>query len=110
MDGHHIGSHGRMQLVQHPELQYGHGVSGQINFDLKDHAAVGRGATVQHHELQYGAGISGCMAVDHTPSAGHAQDVSKAAPVTKRVPGRGQVVSVDERITNGWQRRRDRTR
>eukprot|EP00440_Ansanella_granifera_P033305 gb/GFBE01036135.1/.p1 GENE.gb/GFBE01036135.1/~~gb/GFBE01036135.1/.p1 ORF type:complete len:121 (+),score=17.64 gb/GFBE01036135.1/:1-363(+) len=109
---------GTCKIVTHPELQYGPGISGGVPWQLAGHAQA-KGTTMQHHELQYGPGVSGSLEVDHHfgggggPPAGGSQVATtgeaKEKP-KKRVPGRGEVVKVEERILDGWQKRRDRIR
>lgn len=61
--------------------------------------------------MNYGPGVSGELRVTHDSGAEKSlQDAEKKAPEKKRIPGRGDVVSVEERTLDGWQRRKDRIR
>eukprot|EP00931_Biecheleriopsis_adriatica_P089334 TRINITY_DN63489_c0_g1_i1.p1 TRINITY_DN63489_c0_g1~~TRINITY_DN63489_c0_g1_i1.p1 ORF type:complete len:115 (+),score=11.07 TRINITY_DN63489_c0_g1_i1:97-441(+) len=105
---------GPFKTMLHPEMNYGYGISGDIPYNFTGASGAGQGKTVHHPEMNYGPGVSGYLNSEqalHTRSQQDPTSEKKEKPqVSKRVPGRGQVVTVDERVIDGWQRRRERTR
>eukprot|EP00435_Cladocopium_sp_Y103_P041069 s11_g11.t1 len=88
------------------------GISGSTPYILAGPQSGGQGKVLQHPEMNYGPGVSGELRVTHDFGTEKSlQDgEQKAAPEKKRIPGRGDVVSVEERTLDGWQRRKDRIR
>ncbi|CAE7591451.1 unnamed protein product [Symbiodinium necroappetens] len=103
---------GDCTMVTHPELNYGPGISGMTPWRLGGTPGGGKGTVLQHPEMSYGPGVSGALYIDHSGGHGHQalEGEQKKEPATKRVPGRGDVCTVEQRITDGWQRRQDRAR
>eukprot|EP00434_Breviolum_minutum_P010377 symbB.v1.2.009154.t1/scaffold548.1/size229490/14 len=102
---------GPCKWMTHPELNYGPGISGSTPYILSGPQVGGQGKVLQHPELNYGPGISGELRVTHDSHQGTQIEAGeKKAPEKKRIPGQGDVVSVEERTLDGWQRRKDRVR